>query len=173
MNRRQLIISAIGLLILPAIFSAVLGGGQTSTGGGEKGGEGRFEVALSEAEWKARLTPLQFSILRKHDTEFAGTSPLLDEHRKGTYRCAGCGQPLFSSDSKYESGTGWPSFSEAMHGAIGSYVDRRFLMVRTEFHCSRCGGHLGHVFPDGPPPTGLRYCTNGAAMEFVPSGPGK
>ncbi|RPJ85074.1 MAG: peptide-methionine (R)-S-oxide reductase, partial [Acidobacteria bacterium] len=103
---------------------------------GTDGNERRFEVAMTEAEWKARLTPLQFSVLRRHDTEFAGTSPLLDEHRGGTYLCAGCGQPLFSSETKYayESGTGWPSFSATLHGSVGTSVDRTFLMVRTEIH---------------------------------------
>lgn len=130
---------------------------------------GPFEVTRTEAEWKATLTPSQFAVLRRHDTEFAGTSPLLGEHRKGTFLCAGCGQALFSSGAKYESGSGWPSFWAALDNAVATTVDRSLATIRTEIHCSRCGGHLGHVFPDGPRPTGLRYCTNGAALTFTPA----
>ena len=165
MNRRQLIIAAAGLLGFPPLASWILRGGPTMT----SETAGTFEVCMTEAEWKARLTPLQYAVLRRHDTEFAGTSPLLREHRTGTFVCAGCGQALFSSASKYESGTGWPSFWAALDGAVGTTVDSRLGMIRTEMHCSQCGGHLGHVFPDGPRPTGLRYCTNGAALSFKPS----
>lgn len=127
-----------------------------------------FEVMHTEAAWRALLTDEQFRILRQHGTERPGTSPLLHEKRKGTYLCAGCKQPLFSSAAKYESGTGWPSFWRPLPGAIGTRTDRRYMMVRTEVHCRRCGGHLGHVFDDGPPPTGKRYCMNGAALVFEP-----
>ena len=125
-----------------------------------------FDVVKTDAEWKATLTPVQYAVLRHHDTEFAGTSPLLDEHRSGTFVCAGCGQPLFSADTKYESGSGWPSFYASMDQAVGATEERTAGMVRVEIHCSRCGGHLGHVFPDGPKPTGTRYCTNGVALTF-------
>ena len=129
-----------------------------------------FPVLKTDEEWQASLTPRQFAVLRKHDTEYPGTSPLLEEHREGTFACAGCGQPLFTSDTKYESGSGWPSFSAAVEGAVGTTGDRSLGMTRVEIHCSRCGGHIGHVFPDGPRPTGQRYCTNGAALSFRPAG---
>jgi peptide-methionine (R)-S-oxide reductase len=128
-----------------------------------------FEVAYSDEEWRARLTPEQFYILREHGTERAYTSPLNDEERDGTYHCVGCEHALFSSETKYDSRTGWPSFWEPIEGAVGTQEDRSFFMVRTEVHCARCGGHLGHVFDDGPPPTGLRYCINGIALAFVPA----
>ena len=127
-----------------------------------------FPVTRSEAEWKAALTPQQYQVLRKHGTERAGTSPLNAEKRAGTFACAGCGAPLFDAATKYESGSGWPSFTAPKDGAVGTSKDRSFFMTRTEVHCARCGGHLGHVFPDGPQPTGLRYCMNGAAMSFEP-----
>jgi peptide-methionine (R)-S-oxide reductase len=115
------------------------------------------------------LTPEQHRVLREHGTEPRGSSPLNEEKRPGTFRCAGCGQPLFSSDTKYESGTGWPSFSAPLEkDAVATTEDRSYGMTRTEVHCSKCGGHLGHVFPDGPQPTGLRFCMNGIAMEFEP-----
>ena len=137
---------------------------------------GRFEIEKSEAEWREILTPAQYSILRDHATERAYTnehmgerSPLLNEERAGTYVCAGCGNPLYRSETKYDSRTGWPSFWEAIDGAVGTQEDRRlFFMVRTEVHCARCGGHLGHIFDDGPQPTGKRHCINGLAMGFVP-----
>lgn len=127
-----------------------------------------FSVNKTDAEWQAALSPKQYAVLREHDTEYPGTSSLLGEHRRGMFVCAGCGQPLFSSDTKYESGSGWPSFYDAMDGAVGTGDDRTLGMARVEIHCSRCGGHLGHVFPDGPRPTGQRYCTNGAALKFEP-----
>ncbi len=121
---------------------------------------------LTDAEWRKRLTPAQYDVLRKHGTERAGTSPLNHEKRKGTFACAGCDLPLFSSETKFESGTGWPSFYKPLDHAVETKSDRSFFMTRTEVHCSRCLGHLGHVFEDGPPPTGLRYCMNGVAMKF-------
>jgi len=132
---------------------------------------GTFPVMKTEEEWQASLTPKQYAVLRRHDTEYPGTSPLLEEHRDGTFACAGCGQLLFASDTKYESGSGWPSFYDAIEGAVGTNEDHSLGMRRVEIHCSRCGGHLGHVFPDGPRPTGQRYCTNGAALTFEPSTP--
>jgi peptide-methionine (R)-S-oxide reductase len=131
-------------------------------------GTKRFPVAKTDAEWRAALSPDQYRVLRGHATERAFTSPLDKEKRSGTFVCAGCGHALFSSGTKFDSGTGWPSFWKPLEGAIGTSVDRNWLMVRTEVHCARCGGHLGHVFDDGPRPTGLRYCMNGVALKFVP-----
>ncbi len=125
-----------------------------------------FDVAMSDEEWKKKLTPEQFHVLRKHGTERAGTSPLDHFYEPGTYYCAGCGAPLFDSDTKFNSGSGWPSFYEPKDGAVETSTDRSFFMVRTEVHCQKCGGHLGHVFEDGPKPTGLRYCMNGCALDF-------
>ena len=133
-----------------------------------KAEEKTFEVNKSDAEWRAQLTPEQFRVLREHGTERAGTSPLDKQYAKGTFRCAGCDLPLFSSDTKFDSRTGWPSFWQPLDDAVGTTSDRSFFMVRTEVHCRRCGGHLGHVFDDGPQPTGLRYCMNGAALSFKP-----
>ena len=132
-----------------------------------------FEVALSEEEWRRRLNPQQYEILRKEGTERPGSSPLLKEHRKGIFACAGCDLPLFSSETKFESGTGWPSFYQPLQNAVGTREDRTFGMKRTEVHCRRCGGHLGHVFDDGPKPTGLRYCMNSAALAFTPAAKGR
>ncbi|WP_420792981.1 peptide-methionine (R)-S-oxide reductase MsrB [Oleispirillum naphthae] len=130
---------------------------------------GPFELTLSEAEWRKRLTPQQYEILRDHGTEYAFSSPLDKEKRAGTFACAGCDLPLFSSETKFESGTGWPSFWKPLDNAVGTREDRSYGMRRTEAHCRRCGGHLGHVFEDGPPPTGLRYCMNGLALTFHPA----
>ena len=129
-----------------------------------------FEVQKTDEEWRKILTPEQHKVLRKHGTERAWSSPLNDEHREGVFACAGCDLPLYSSKAKFDSGTGWPSFYEPLPNAIGTSEDRSWFMTRTEVHCRRCGGHLGHVFDDGPPPTGLRYCMNGVAMKFVPGG---
>ena len=151
MNRRSLLLSAAALAL---------------AGGATRASEGDFEVTLTQAEWRARLTDLQYRVLREEATERAFSSPLDKDARAGTYHCAGCDLPLYSSETKYDSGTGWPSFWAPIEGAIGTREDRRFFMTRTEVHCRRCGGHLGHVFDDGPRPTGLRYCMNGAALVF-------
>ena len=126
-----------------------------------------FEVSKTAAEWRQQLSSQQFHVLREHGTEWAGSSPLNREKRRGVFSCAGCNLPLFSSDTKYESGTGWPSFWQPLRDAVETKTDRSLLMARTEVHCRRCGGHLGHVFNDGPRPTGLRYCMNGVAMSFT------
>ena len=125
--------------------------------------------ALSESDWKDRLTDMEFHVLRNEGTERAGTSPLNAEKRAGTFACKGCALPLFNSDQKYDSGTGWPSFFDVIDGAVETKIDRKLFAARTEYHCARCGGHQGHVFEDGPRPTGLRYCNNGVALEFIPS----
>ena len=128
-----------------------------------------FEVVKSDDEWRRLLTPAAYKVLRQHATERPFTSPLNAEKRTGTYACAGCELPLFSSETKFESGTGWPSFYRPLANAVGASSDRSLLIPRTEVHCRRCGGHLGHVFEDGPPPTGLRYCINGVALSFKPA----
>jgi peptide-methionine (R)-S-oxide reductase len=130
---------------------------------------GNFEVTHSEEEWKRLLTPAQYTVLRKEGTERPYSSPLNGEKRKGLFACAGCGLDLYSSDTKFESGTGWPSFWAPLENAVGETQDTSFFMVRTAVHCHSCGGHLGHVFDDGPKPTGLRYCMNGVAMTFKPA----
>ena len=164
MNRRTL------------LGSAALGGAAVAIGaalglrpGTASAGGKAFEVTKSEAEWRKILTPQQYYVLREHGTERAGTSPLDHEKRKGTFHCAGCDLPLYSSETKYDSGTGWPSFWKPLPNAIGTSIDNSLFSVRTEVHCRRCGGHLGHVFEDGPAPTGLRYCMNGVAMKFKPA----
>ena len=154
MNRRHLLLS-VGLA---AVGLA-----------GHKAAAETFEVTLSDEEWRKRLSPEAYSVLRKEGTEYPYTSPLEQEHRKGSFACAGCGQVLFSSETKFDSGTGWPSFYQPIsETAVGTRLDGALMMTRTEVHCARCGGHLGHVFEDGPPPTGLRYCMNGVAMTFTP-----
>jgi peptide-methionine (R)-S-oxide reductase len=132
--------------------------------------EETFEVVKTEAEWKQQLSPQAYRVLRDHGTERAGTSPLDHEKRAGTFVCAGCRLPLFASETKFDSGTGWPSFFAPLPDAVRTRADRGLFMARTEVHCRRCGGHLGHVFDDGPRPTGLRYCLNGVAMAFEPKG---
>ena len=131
-------------------------------------GDKTFPVNKTNEEWEATLSPSQFQVLREHGTERAGTSPLNHEKRQGTFFCVGCGRPLFESSTKFESGTGWPSFWQPLDHAVETTEDRSYFMTRTEVHCANCGGHLGHVFPDGPRPTGLRYCMNGAALKFEP-----
>jgi peptide-methionine (R)-S-oxide reductase len=128
-----------------------------------------FEVQKTDTEWRRQLSKPQFEVLRLHRTEIPGSSPLNQEKRKGVFACAGCELPLFSSDTKYDSRTGWPSFTGPLPNAIATSTDHMLLLPRTEVHCRRCGGHLGHVFEDGPPPTGLRYCINGVAMTFAPA----
>ena len=145
------------------IFKALQGGAAAEN-------DGTFEIVKSEADWRKALTPEQYYVLRGHGTERAGTSPLDNEHRGGTFVCAGCDKELFAAQTKFDSGTGWPSFYDPIPGAVDTTTDRKFFMTRVEVHCHRCGGHLGHVFDDGPAPTGKRYCMNGAAMKFVAKG---
>jgi peptide-methionine (R)-S-oxide reductase len=159
-SRRRLLGAGAGL-------AAFLGWHAAASGAG---GKGAFEVTKTDAEWKRILTPEQYRVLRQHGTERAGSSPLDREKRKGVFHCAGCDLPLFSSETKYDSGTGWPSFWKPLDNAVGTSEDNTLFMTRTEVHCRRCGGHLGHVFDDGPQPTGLRYCMNGVAMIFKPAG---
>ena len=164
MNKRNFL--QIGAVLLgTAFFSRYINGRSETMASADT----KFEVTKTEAEWKSILTPEQFDVLRKHGTERAHTSPLDKNYEAGTYVCSGCGQALFTSDTKYNSGTGWPSFFQPIEGAIATTVDRSFFMTRTEVHCSRCGGHLGHVFNDGPKPTGLRYCMNGVSLKFEPA----
>jgi peptide-methionine (R)-S-oxide reductase len=131
--------------------------------------EHQFPIEKTEQQWKETLSSEEFNVLRKHGTERAGTSPLNKEHRNGTFLCAGCQSALFSSETKFDSGTGWPSFNAPLEGSVETTIDKSLFMSRVEVHCSHCGGHLGHVFNDGPKPTGKRYCMNGIALKFVPS----
>ncbi|UPY38504.1 peptide-methionine (R)-S-oxide reductase MsrB [Sediminicoccus sp. KRV36] len=136
---------------------------------GKKASATDFPIQRSEAEWRAELSPAAYKVLREHGTERAGTSPLNAEKRPGVFHCAGCDTPVFDADSKFESGTGWPSFTSPIPGNVGETEDNSFFMRRVEVHCAACGGHLGHVFPDGPAPTGLRYCMNGVSLAFKPA----
>ena len=154
--------------LLGWLGAGAAGAALTACGSGQAQAKG-YPVQFTEAEWKKRLNPDQFRVLRKKDTERPFTSPLLKEHRRGTFACAGCNQPLFASTTKYDSGTGWPSFWQVLPRAVGTSTDWETGYPRTEVHCSRCGGHLGHVFDDGPKPTGKRYCMNGDALVFLPA----
>ena len=162
MTRRAWLIGGASLVVLVGLWWTQDDGPHAST----------FEVVKSDDEWRQLLKPPAYNVLRQHGTERPYSSALNAEKRSGTYHCAGCELPLFASATKFESGTGWPSFYRPLANAVGTRIDRSLIMVRTEVHCRRCGGHLGHVFEDGPPPTGLRYCMNGVALTFVPaSGP--
>jgi peptide-methionine (R)-S-oxide reductase len=155
---------------LNTLAAAAALGAAGRAGAGEP--EKKFEIMKTDEEWKKQLTKEQFYVLRKHGTERAGSSPLDKTYAPGTYHCAACDLPLFTSEAKFDSGTGWPSFFQPIENAVGTQPDNTFFMRRTEVHCRRCGGHLGHVFDDGPQPTGLRYCMNGVAMKFVPKATG-
>ncbi|MCK9686169.1 peptide-methionine (R)-S-oxide reductase MsrB [Scleromatobacter humisilvae] len=156
-------------------FNLLLGGGVAvlaaacSRAGAAPTAKEHFEVEMTDDQWKARLSPQAYAVLRHEGTETPFTSPLNNEHRKGTFTCAGCALALFASDTKFDSGTGWPSFWKPLPNAVNQRVDNSLGMSRDEVHCRRCGGHLGHVFDDGPKPTGLRYCMNGVAMAFTPA----
>ena len=167
MYRRTFLTGLFGTV--PAVWAGcVAAADQHGAVTGAGAGAAAFEVTKTDAEWRTVLTPAQFNVLRQEGTERPGSSPLNDEHRAGMFHCAGCALPVFSSKDKFESGTGWPSFTAPLPGAVGTSADRSLLMARTEVHCRRCGGHLGHVFDDGPRPTGKRYCMNSAAMLFRP-----
>ncbi|HEY4344793.1 MAG TPA: peptide-methionine (R)-S-oxide reductase MsrB [Parvibaculum sp.] len=155
----------LGSTAVVALFA--LAGLRMRTGFGEADAAETFEVTKTDAEWRKILSPQAYDVLRNQGTERPFSSPLNDEHRKGTFACAGCDLPLFASETKFDSGTGWPSFYDHLPKAVGTTTDNTFLMSRTEVHCRRCGGHLGHVFNDGPKPTGLRYCMDGVALKFI------
>jgi peptide-methionine (R)-S-oxide reductase len=159
---RRLFLGLLGTTAVAGLTTYLFGGSSPAVAA-------NFEVRRSAADWQRRLGPAKFHILREAGTERAFTSPLLDEHRKGVFACAGCALPLFSSATKYDSGTGWPSFWKALPNAVAYQRDTSLLLERTEEHCRRCGGHLGHVFNDGPPPTGKRHCINGLSLTFRPA----
>lgn len=164
-DRRQFFVVLGGALVLGPVAAWLVGRSPSTAAMQNK----TFPVQKTDDEWRRQLSAEQYRILRGHSTERAFSSPLDREKRRGTFVCAGCGNEAFSSDTKFDSGTGWPSFWQPLPNAIGTSVDRTLFMVRTEVHCARCGSHLGHVFDDGPKPTGLRYCINGVAMKFVPA----
>jgi peptide-methionine (R)-S-oxide reductase len=162
MNRREILLGGAAVLAavaVPALLRSSKAAAET------------FEVTHSEDEWRRLLTPAQFQVLRKHGTERPFTSPLNDEHRAGVFQCAACDLPLYRSETKFDSGTGWPSFYAPIEDAVRTSNDYSLILPRTEVHCRRCGGHLGHVFDDGPRPTGKRYCMNGVALKFTPAAP--
>jgi peptide-methionine (R)-S-oxide reductase len=163
MNRRQILWGGASVAVLgTAIWGSRLSSRPALA-------DGPFPFTLTDAQWRARLSPAAYDVLRQGGTEYPGSSPLLNEHRAGIFSCAGCALPLFDAKTKFESGTGWPSFYEPLPHAVETSDDTSMGMDRTEVHCSRCGGHLGHVFNDGPPPTGLRYCMDGVALTFTPA----
>jgi len=164
-SRRQLLFVLGSAVVLAPVVAWFAGPSNSAAQLADK----TFPVRKTDEEWRRQLTGDQYNVLRRHSTERPFSSPLDREKRRGTFVCAGCGHPLFSSSTKFDSGTGWPSFWQPIPNAIGTTIDRALFMVRTEVHCARCGGHLGHVFEDGPRPTGLRYCMNGAAMTFTPA----
>jgi peptide-methionine (R)-S-oxide reductase len=165
--RRTALLSGARLLLGGSI--AALASACSRAGAATAASTQRFEVEMTDAQWRAKLSPQAYAVLRHEGTETPFTSPLNDEHRKGTFSCAGCALQLFSSQAKFDSGTGWPSFFQPLANAVNQRVDNSLGMSRDEVHCRRCGGHLGHVFDDGPRPTGLRYCMNGVAMAFTPA----
>ncbi len=165
-NRRQILLGGTAVVGLGAL---AFGARSLAFGGEGEAVPGVFEVSMSDEDWHKKLTDDQFYILRRQGTEYPGTSPLLNEHRVGIFSCVGCDLPLFDSKTKYDSGTGWPSFWQPLPNAVATMGDNSLGADRTEVHCQRCGGHLGHLFPDGPPPTGLRYCMDGVALKFTPA----
>ena len=174
LTRRKLGISAIAMIVAGCSRAGARTGSTSTTFEETKVSDSTTAASdidwanLSAADWKDRLTAEEFYVLRQEGTEHPWTSPLNDEKREGTYVCKGCDLPLFKSDTKYDSRTGWPSFFDVIEGSIGTTVDNKLFLPRTEYHCIRCGGHQGHVFKDGPNPTGLRYCNNGVAIKFIP-----
>jgi len=162
--KRRLFVATLGVAALTPVFFR-----RSSARAADDKPMGAATIVRSDEEWQRILSEQQYDVLRREGTEPPGSSPLNAEKRAGTYTCAGCGQALFSSDTKYESGTGWPSFFDYIDGALDTKTDYKMIWPRTEYHCSRCGGHQGHVFKDGPEPTGLRYCNNGVALTFVPA----
>ena len=163
MNRRGFLTAGSALALTGGTFMAFFGRDSAAKS------EEKFEFTLTDAEWRAKLSPAAFAVLRQESTERAGSSPLDQEKRAGVFHCAGCDLPLFDMKTKFNSGTGWPSFYEPLTNAVATREDKSFFSTRTEVHCRRCGGHLGHVFPDGPRPTGLRYCMNGVSLRFEPT----
>jgi peptide-methionine (R)-S-oxide reductase len=167
MNRRRFLIVSLGLVPLTFFTTRLFGNNMAQTKTTRH--EAIKKIVMSEEEWQGLLTPAQYNILRLEGTEGPFTSPLNDEKRQGTYVCAGCELALFSSDMKFDSGTGWPSFYTSLPNHIETKLDFKLIYPRTEYHCARCGGHQGHVFKDGPPPTGERWCNNGLALKFIPA----